>query len=123
MYKRGKMTVNFDFLDNEPIENVITSLNFQIDKTVYFGYADSIRKYGETLESFLKKYCGGQETEFIPVPKGKLKETLAIMREAVLAEKNRGNEVFLILRAAKPYRLLHSAYSRLKLIRRCTYSI
>ena len=94
MYKRGKMTVNFDFLDNEPIENVITSLNFQIDKTVYFGYADSIRKYGETLESFLKKYCGGQETEFIPVPKGKLKETLAIMREAVLAEKNRGNEVF-----------------------------
>ena len=94
MYKRGKMTVNFDFLDNEPIENVITGLNFQIDKTVYFGYADSIRKYGETLESFLKKYCGGQETEFIPVPKGKLKETLAIMREAVLAEKNRGNEVF-----------------------------
>ena len=88
------MTVNFDFLDNEPIENVITDLNFQIDKTVYFGYADSIRKYGETLESFLKKYCGGQETEFIPVPKGKLKETLAIMREAVLAEKNRGNEVF-----------------------------
>lgn len=94
MYKRGKMTVKFDFLDNEPIENVITGLNFQIDKTVYFGYADSIRKYGETLESFLKKYCGGQETEFIPVPKGKLKETLAIMREAVLAEKNRGNEVF-----------------------------
>ena len=88
------MTVIFDFLDNEPIENVITGLNFQIDKTVYFGYADSIRKYGETLESFLKKYCGGQETEFIPVPKGKLKETLAIMREAVLAEKNRGNEVF-----------------------------
>ena len=50
------MIVNFDFLDNEPIENVITSLNFQIDKTVYFGYADSIRKYSETLGSFLKKH-------------------------------------------------------------------
>ena len=88
------MIVNFDFLDNEPIENVITSLNFQIDKTVYFGYADSIRKYSETLGSFLKKHCGGQEAEFIQVPKGKLKETLAIMRDAVLTEKNRDNEVF-----------------------------
>lgn len=90
----GKMIVNFDFLDDEPIENVITSLNFQIDKAVYFGYSDSIRKYSETLESFLKKYCGGQDAEFIQVPKGKLGETLAIMREAVLTEKNRGNEVF-----------------------------
>ena len=88
------MIVNFDFLDDEPIENVITSLNFQIDKTVYFGYSDTIRKYRETLESFLKKHCGGQEAEFIPVPKGKLGETLAIMRDAVLAEKNRNNEVF-----------------------------
>ena len=88
------MIVNFDFLDNEPIENVITNLNFQIDKTVYFGYSDSIRKYRETLESFLKKYCGGQEAEFIPVPKGKLGETLSIMRDAVQAERKGDNLVF-----------------------------
>ncbi len=88
------MVVNFDFLDNEPIENVITNLNFQIDKTVYFGYSDSIGKYKKTLELFLAKYCGGQEAEFIPVPKGKLGETLAIMRDAVLTEINRNNEVF-----------------------------
>ena len=55
------MIVNFDFLDNEPIENVITSLNFQIDKTVYFGYADSIRKYSETLGSFLKSIAEGRK--------------------------------------------------------------
>lgn len=88
------MVVTFDFLDDEPIENVITNLNFQIDKTVYFGYSESIRLYGSTLESFLKKYCGGQEAEFIPVPKGKLRETVDIMRDAVLAEKNGDNEVF-----------------------------
>ena len=88
------MVVNFDFLDTEPIENVITNLNFKLDKTVYFGYSDVIRDQKPILEGFLKTHCDNQEVDFITLPRRKLKDTLEIMREAVTAEKAAGNKVF-----------------------------
>ena len=88
------MIVNFDFLDTEPIENVITNLNFKVDRTVYFGYSDVIRDQRPILEGFLKEHCDGQDVDFIALPRRKLKDTLEIMREAVTAEKEAGNKVF-----------------------------
>ena len=38
------MVVNYEFLGDEPIENLITCMNFKIDKAVFFGYNDSIEK-------------------------------------------------------------------------------
>lgn len=55
------MIVNIEFLDDEPIENVITSLHFKIDKTIFFGFADVIEKKKEITKNFLKKYCGVRE--------------------------------------------------------------
>ena len=52
------MIVNIEFFDAEPIENVMTSLNFKIDKTIYFGYDDVMEKQKKSTERFLKKYCG-----------------------------------------------------------------
>ena len=52
------MIVNIEFLDNEPIENVISSLHFKIDKTIFFGFADVIEEKKEVTKNFLKKYCG-----------------------------------------------------------------
>lgn len=88
------MVVGFEFLDQEPIKNVITNLNFKIDKTIYFGYAADISKCEETLTGFLSKYCGVSEVEFVKVPKGKLQETLEIMRSTVQKEKSAGNQIF-----------------------------
>ena len=88
------MFVVFEFLDNEPLDNVITSLNFKVDKTVYFGYADTISKYRNNLTGFLRKHCGNQEAEFIVVPRNKLEDTISIMRDAIKKEQKGDNTIF-----------------------------
>ena len=37
------MIINVEFFDENPIENVITSLNYKVDKTLFFGYSNMIR--------------------------------------------------------------------------------
>lgn len=32
------MIINVEFFDDNPLENVITSLNYKVDKTIFFGY-------------------------------------------------------------------------------------
>ena len=49
------MIVNIEFFDEEPIENVITNLNFQMDKTIFFGYEEIMKPHKKTIEAFLKK--------------------------------------------------------------------
>lgn len=88
------MIVDFEFLDSEPILNVITSLNYKIDKTVFFGYFDMIEKQKAGLERFLNKYCGDQIIEFIPVKRNNLKKILSVMREAIEKERQNGSTVF-----------------------------
>ena len=88
------MFVVFEFLDNEPLDNVITSLNFKVDKTVYFGYSDTIGKQRDKLTEFLRKYCDNQTAEFITVPRNKLDDTLSIMRDAINIERNGDNTIF-----------------------------
>ena len=88
------MNVNFEFLDAEPINNVITNLNYRLDKTVFFGYSDMIEKHRENLLSFMNKYCGGQTVEFVPVKRNDLRKILSVMRETVLKEKVKGNNIF-----------------------------
>ena len=47
------MTVNFEFLGNEPIENLITCMNYKMDKVVFFGYDDVIAEQRKNTEDFL----------------------------------------------------------------------
>ena len=89
-----KMIVNFEFLDNEPIHNVITALNFAVDKIVFFGFDTDVKRHGDTLTCFLQKYCDVKEVEFVKIPRNMLREILEKMRTAVLSEKNAGNQVF-----------------------------
>ena len=88
------MIVNIEFLDNEPIENVITSLHYKIDKTIFFGFADVIEKKKEITKNFLKKYCGVREISFVCLPEYQLDSILATMRKVVEQEKLRKNDVF-----------------------------
>ena len=57
------MDVIFEFLGKELIENVITCMNYQIDKVVYFGYQDMINNFQYSMEKFLKTYCAVKNVE------------------------------------------------------------
>lgn len=88
------MIVNIEFLDHEPIENVISSLHFKFDKTIFFGFSNVIEERKEVTKNFLKKYCGVKEVSFIALPEYQLDSILATMRKVVEQELNRKNDVF-----------------------------
>ena len=88
------MIVNIEFLDNEPIENVISSLHFKIDKTIFFGFSEVIEAKKEITKNFLKKYCGVKEVSFVCLPEYQLDSILATMRKVVEQELIRKNDVF-----------------------------
>lgn len=88
------MIVNVEFLDREAIENVITCLNFKVDKVIFFGHQEDIQVRGDFTASFLKKYCGVSEVEFHPVSKTNLGELLEGMAEVIDKEQKASNQVF-----------------------------
>ena len=58
------MIVNIEFFDEEPIENVITNLNYEVDKTIFFGYENVMKPQMACIERFLKQVCKVKEVEF-----------------------------------------------------------
>jgi hypothetical protein len=94
--KRGTadMIVNFEFLGREPMENVITCMNFKIDKVVFFGYQETIQEQGKNADHFLRKYCGVQEIVFLPLSREDLQAVLKTMREAIEEELQKQNLIY-----------------------------
>ena len=88
------MIVNIEFLDDEPIENVMTSLNFKIDKTIFFGFQDVIAEKERVTERFLKKYCGVKEVVFCPLSENNLNSVTKTMRKVIEREKAQKNDIF-----------------------------
>ena len=88
------MVVNFEFLDDEPIENVVTCLNYKVDKVVYWGYSEEIQKQRKDTVKFLKTYCDVQEVEFHILPKDNLQEILQSMRKEIQFEQQKESEIF-----------------------------
>ncbi|MBQ9960480.1 MAG: hypothetical protein IJP00_01085 [Firmicutes bacterium] len=88
------MIVNIEFLDKDPIENVITCLNYKVDKVIFFGSEDEISEKKESTDRFLKRYCSVKETEFYPLSKTNLEEILFAMDKVVETERTAGNQVF-----------------------------
>ncbi len=88
------MVVNIEFLDVEPIENVITCLNYQVDKVIFFGYEDTIAQKGEKTEYFLKKYCGVSDVEFNILSETNLEEILVNISAVIDREQTASNQVF-----------------------------
>ena len=88
------MNVNFEFLGSEPIENVITCMNYEIDKVVYFGYHETIERLKSATENFLGIYCGVQKAVFHALPKDDLASALRTMRHEIEYEKGRKNRIF-----------------------------
>lgn len=88
------MNTNIEFLGSEPIENVITCMKYKMDKTIFFGYTETIDKMKKQTERFLKKYCLVKEVVFIPVSQKNLQSVIQSIREVVEKERIEGNNVF-----------------------------
>lgn len=88
------MVVNFEFLGTEPIENVITCMNFKVDKVVFFGYHETIQKQRKKTEDFLTQYCGVQKVVFHPLSQHDLQSLLKTMRTEIEHELASGAKLF-----------------------------
>ncbi len=88
------MTVNFEFFDREPIENVITCMNYKIQKVVFFGYAEAIQEDGYKTEKFLKEHCGVKEVRFLPVKQNDLQDIIKVMRQEVEKEQREDHQIY-----------------------------
>ena len=88
------MIINIEFFDEEPIENVITNLNFQMDKTIFFGYEEIMKPHKKTIEAFLKKECKVQAVEFYSVDRFDLMEIMKAIANVLRREQEQGNRVY-----------------------------
>ncbi len=88
------MVVNFEFLGEEPIENVITCMHYKVDKVVFFGYSENIDRLEYSTEHFLVKTCMVKTVVFKQLSQTDLQSALAVMRSEVMREKEQGNQVY-----------------------------
>lgn len=88
------MIVNAEFFDENPMENVVTSLHYKVDKTLFFGYERMLKRNKRCVEKFLKEICGVQEVEFCVVDEVDLWEITDTIQKAVSREHALGHYVF-----------------------------
>lgn len=88
------MVVVFEFLSREPIENVITAMNFQVDRLVFFGNHEDIIFQKEKTENFLRKYCAVQSIIFLPLSGSNLQSVLQTMRKEIELELSKNAKLF-----------------------------
>lgn len=86
--------VNFEFLEDEPIDNVVTCMNYRMDKVVFFGYDKTIQQQKQRTEDFLINYCGVKKVVFLALSQSNLQSILKIMRDAIEGELEAGNHIY-----------------------------
>lgn len=96
------MIVNVEFLVNEAIENVITSLHYKVDKTIFFGYKEVIQEQKRQVERFLLRHCQVAETAFYEVSHKEFESVLRTMRNVLQREYDDINQVFFDLTGGEP---------------------
>lgn len=92
--RMGQMIVNFEFFDEDPIENVITNLNYRIDKTVFFCYEGLPKVRQSQVADFLKTVCGAKEVEFCAVDSIDLNAIVDAISDKVDEELGADNQIF-----------------------------
>lgn len=82
------MNVNIEFFVLDPIENLITCLNFKMDKVIYFGHSDVMTSYRQKhTERILREVCGVKAVEFHVVSQRNLQSVVERMEEVLKREK------------------------------------
>ena len=90
------MNVNVEFLGKEPIENLITCMNFKMDKTIFFGYSEVIEELSECTIKFLMKYCKMQPENIVfkTLSRTDFSAVLEGLRVVLQEEQKAGNRLF-----------------------------
>ena len=88
------MLINVEFFDDDPIENVITSLNYKVDKTLFFGYSEVLEKHKDNVAKFLQKTGQVQCVEFCAIDDTDLSKIIQAMKERLSQEKGQDNVLF-----------------------------
>lgn len=82
------MNVNIEFFVLDPIENLITCLNFKMDKVIYFGHSDVMTSYRQKhTERILREVCGVKAVEFHVVSQRNLQSVVERMEEVLKREE------------------------------------
>jgi hypothetical protein len=89
------MYTNIEFLDEEPIENVVTSLNYAMDKVVFFGYKETVSRQKAKTESFLKSVCGVDTVEFVEISHSELGRVREQLKNYIITENDAKNRVYI----------------------------
>lgn len=89
------MNVNIEFFDSEPLENLITCLNYKMDKVIFFGHSDTMTdsRVRDTRRA-LKNICNITDVEFITVSQKSLYKVLELLEKEITAEMKGGNKCF-----------------------------
>ncbi len=89
------MNVNIEFFDSEPLENLITCLNFKVDKVIFFGHSDTMTEDRiQDTRRALRNICGIEDVEFITVSQKSLYKVLELLEKEITAEMKAGNTCF-----------------------------
>ena len=90
--------VVIEFFDSEPLENLITCLNYEMDKVVYIGYPQTMteKKRQDTSESLIS-LCGLSQDniEYIEVNDNSLSVILEIIEQVIVREADNKNQCFI----------------------------
>lgn len=96
--------VNFEFLDDEAIENTVTCLNYRMDKVIFFGSKELIKEKKAALRLFLTETCevgkkarlsAKEAVRFIEISDTDLNVTIDKMRVAIEAEAKEASHRFI----------------------------
>jgi hypothetical protein len=88
------VNVNFEFLGDEPIENVITCMHFKMDKVVFFGYYDTVSRQRENTEIFLRDFCNVPDVVFHVVSQKDIHSVENLMRREIERELAAQNRIY-----------------------------
>ena len=88
------MNVEYEFLSETPIENVITCLNFRFDKVVCFGYTDTVKRMKKMTKEFLQTDCGVAEVLFVQIKQYDLQGIAEQIRTQVREDRKAGSKIF-----------------------------
>jgi len=95
--------INFEFLDNDAIENAITCLNYEMDKVIFFGEEELINQKRESLRKFLPECCNvgkraglspEEAVTFVAVSDNSLEDVIKDMHDVITSEEKKGNQLF-----------------------------
>ena len=88
------MIANFEFFDEEPIENIITCLHYKFDKVIFFGEKKFLEERKRETETFLLKYCNVKQVLFIEISCTNPNDVIKTMRTVIVNEQSMGNDCY-----------------------------